>query len=80
MRSANSEPTSTSTDSLPESRGRGYAASLAHEYFVTSRTVVIWVEKARARGILSAPPSSGATGGHLLAEHKGNSPTPPGLH
>jgi hypothetical protein len=49
-------------------RGRGYAASLAHEYFVTPRTVVSWVEKARARGILSAPPSTGATGGQLLAK------------
>ncbi len=49
-------------------RGRGYAASLAHEYFVTPRTVVSWVEKARARAILSAPPSSGATGGRLLNE------------
>jgi hypothetical protein len=49
-------------------RGRGYAASLAQEYFVTPRTVVSWVEKARARGILSAPPSTGATGGHLLAK------------
>ncbi len=48
-------------------RGRGYATSLAHEYFVAPRTVVSWVEKARARGILSAPPSPGATGGHLLA-------------
>ena len=57
-------------------RGRGYATSLAHEYFVTSRTVVSWVEKARARGILSPPPSSGATGGHLLTEQKGNSTTP----
>ena len=47
-------------------RGRGYAASLADEYFVTPRTVVSWVEKARARGILSAPPSSGAVGGRLL--------------
>lgn len=47
-------------------RGRGYATSLAHEYFVTPRTVVSWVEKARARGILSAPPSSGSAGGHLL--------------
>lgn len=52
-------------------RGRGYAASLAEEYFVTPRTVVSWVEKARARGILSAPPSSGAAGGHLLAKAKG---------
>lgn len=48
-------------------RGRGYAASLAREYFVTPRTVVSWVEKARTRGILSAPPTRGATGGHLLA-------------
>jgi hypothetical protein len=47
-------------------RGRGYAASLAHEYFVTPRTVVGWIEKARARKILSAAPRPGATGGHLL--------------
>ena len=47
-------------------RGRGYAASLAQEYFVTPRTVVSWVEKARNRGILSAPPTAGATGGQLL--------------
>ena len=47
-------------------RGRGYAASLAQEYYVTPRTVVSWVEKARTRGILSAPHTCGATGGHLL--------------
>jgi hypothetical protein len=47
-------------------RGRGYAPSLAAEYFVTTRTVVSWIEKARARRILSPPPSSGATGGHML--------------
>ena len=47
-------------------RGRGYAASLAQEYYVTPRTVVSWVEKARTRGILSAPHTSGATGGRLL--------------
>jgi len=47
-------------------RGRGYAASLAQEYFVTPRTVVSWVEKARVRGILSTPPTPGATGGRLL--------------
>lgn len=47
-------------------RGRGYAASLAEEYFVSPRTVVSWVEKARSRGLLSAPPSSGAVGGQLL--------------
>lgn len=49
-------------------RGRGYAASLAQDYFVTPRTVVSWVEKARERGILSAPPQSGAVGGTLLAK------------
>lgn len=47
-------------------RGRGYAASLAGEYFVSPRTVVSWVEKARARGMLSAPPRRGAVGGKLL--------------
>jgi hypothetical protein len=47
-------------------RGRGYAASLAQEYFVTPRTVVSWVEKARTRKILSAPATPGATGGRLL--------------
>lgn len=47
-------------------RGRGYAASLADEYFVSPRTVVSWVEKARARGMLSAPPRRGAVGGELL--------------
>lgn len=52
-------------------RGRGYAASLAEEYFVTARTVVSWVEKARARGILSAPPAKGAAGGRLLAKTGG---------
>lgn len=57
-------------------RGRGYAASLAQEYFVTPRTVISWVEKARARGILSAPPSSGATGGHLLNAVKVESSRP----
>lgn len=48
-------------------RGRGYATSLAREYYVTPRTVVSWVEKARARGLLSSPPSRGAVGGHLVA-------------
>ncbi len=52
-------------------RGRGYAASLAQEYSVTPRTVVSWVEKARARRILSAPPTPGATGGHLIAKLRG---------
>ena len=47
-------------------RGRGYAASMATEYCVTPRTVVSWIEKARARGLLSAPPTRGAAGGHLI--------------
>lgn len=47
-------------------RGRGYAASLGREYFVTPRTVVSWIEKARARGLLSPPPGPGAVGGTLL--------------
>lgn len=49
-------------------RGRGYAASLAQEYFVTPRTVVSWVEKARERAILSPPPGIGTVGGHLLSK------------
>jgi hypothetical protein len=49
-------------------RGRGYAASLAGEYFVSPRTVISWVEKARARGMLSAPPRRGAVGGSLIGE------------
>lgn len=49
-------------------RGRGYAASLAREYFVTPRTVVSWVEKARGRGMLSAPPRRGAVGGKMIDE------------
>lgn len=51
-------------------RGRGYAASLAEEYNVSRRTVVSWVEKARLRGLLSAPPSRGSVGGRAI-----NSPT-----
>lgn len=47
-------------------RGRGYASSLADDYYVTPRTVISWVEKARARGLLSAPPRRGAVGGRLL--------------
>ena len=49
-------------------RGRGYATSLAREYYVTPRTVVSWVEKARTRGLLSSPPTRGAVGGHLVAK------------
>jgi len=47
-------------------RGRGYARSLAKDYVVSERTVVSWIEKARFRRILSAPPAPGAHGGNLL--------------
>lgn len=52
-------------------RGRGYAASLSREYFVSPRTVISWVEKARARGMLSAPPRRGAVGGRIIGERDG---------
>jgi transposase-like protein len=55
-------------------RGRGYATSLAEEYVVTPRTVVSWVEKARERGLLSAPPSRGATGGRLIEKPQSKRP------
>lgn len=42
--------------------GRGYAATLAEAYQVSPRTVVSWVEKARARGILTAT-TPGVAGG-----------------
>ena len=50
-------------------RGRGYATSLAEEYYVTPRTVVSWVEKARARGLLTRPHSRGAVGGNIVRGH-----------
>jgi hypothetical protein len=46
-------------------RGRGYAASLAKEYVVSPRTVVSWIEKARARGLLTRPTTPGAVGGRI---------------
>lgn len=49
-------------------RGRRYATSLAREYYVTPRTVVSWVEKVGAPGLLSSPPTRGAVGGHLVAK------------
>lgn len=50
-------------------RGRGYATSLAAEYFVTPRTVISWVEKARDRGLLTRPSKRGAVGGKLTRDH-----------
>ena len=43
--------------------GRGYAKAIAAQHNVSTRTVVSWVEKARARGILTAtkPGSVGGT-------------------
>lgn len=45
--------------------GRGYAKTLSQRYRVTPRTVVGWIEKARARGILTAT-ESGRAGGHVV--------------
>lgn len=45
--------------------GRGYTTTLADKYVVSPRTVISWVEKARARGLLSEPPTQGAAGGRL---------------
>jgi hypothetical protein len=49
--------------------GRGYAKALAERYQVTPRTVVGWIEKARARGILSST-QSGRAGGEFVARSK----------
>ena len=49
--------------------GRGYSNALAERYQVTPRTVVGWIEKARARGILSST-SSGRAGGEVVARSK----------
>lgn len=49
--------------------GRGYSKALAERYQVTPRTVVGWIEKARARGILSST-SSGRAGGEVVARSK----------
>jgi hypothetical protein len=46
--------------------GRGYAKVIADERNVSPRTVVSWIEKARARGILSAT-TPGAVGGKLVS-------------
>ena len=48
-----------------------FLTTSADEYFVTPGTVVSWVEKASARGILSAPPAKGAAGDHLLTKAGG---------
>ena len=44
--------------------GRGYARTIAAERNVSQRTVVSWIEKARARGILSAT-TAGRMGGEV---------------
>lgn len=47
------------------SMGRGYAERIAALYSVSPRTAVSWVEKARARGILT-PTRAGAVGGTVV--------------
>lgn len=49
--------------------GRGYSAAIAAERDVSPRTAISWVEKARARGILSAS-KPGAHGGHIVPKSK----------
>ena len=44
--------------------GRGYAAEIARQRGVSARTVVSWIQKARARGILSET-TKGKHGGEL---------------
>ena len=46
-------------------RGRGYAAAISFERGVSSRTVIGWIEKARARGILTGR-GKGAHGGEII--------------
>lgn len=50
--------------------GRGYAKTIARQRNVSPRTVVSWVEKARERGILSAPATPGAVGGTVLRDRR----------
>ena len=46
--------------------GRGYSAVFAAKYGISRRSAVRWVEKARARGILSRPSTPGAVGGRII--------------
>lgn len=49
--------------------GRGYAATIADERNVSPRTVVSWIEKARARGILTGT-TPGAVGGTVVTRRR----------
>ena len=46
--------------------GRGYSAVLSSRYGISKRSAVRWVEKARARGILTKPSKTGAVGGQIV--------------
>lgn len=46
--------------------GRGYPAVLGAKYGAPPRTVVRWMQLARARGIITYPPRVGAVGGELI--------------
>ncbi len=46
--------------------GRGYPAVLGEKYGAPQRTVVRWMQLARARGIITHPPRVGAVGGTLV--------------
>ena len=49
--------------------GRGYAKTIAAQRNVSPRTVVSWIERARARGILS-PTIPGAAGGRVMTDRR----------
>ena len=49
--------------------GRGYAKTIATQRNVSPRTVVSWIERARARGILSAT-IPGAVGGRVVTRRQ----------
>lgn len=50
--------------------GRGYPAVLGEKYGAPKRTVVRWMQLARARGIITHPPRVGAVGGELVPKSK----------
>lgn len=50
--------------------GRGYPTVLGEKYGAPERTVVRWMQQARARGIITHPPRVGAVGGTLIPRSK----------
>lgn len=50
--------------------GRGYPTALGAKYGAPPRTVVRWMQLARARGIITHPPRVGAVGGELVPKSR----------